>query len=102
MPGPLGILAIGDGSARRTLKAPGYLDETAAPFDAVVAGALATGDAGALAALDLAEGERLLAAGAPTWQAIGAALAGRDITAALHLDTAPFGVGYLVASWVAA
>jgi len=102
MPGPLGILAIGDGSARRTLKAPGYLDETAAAFDAVVAGALATGDAGALAALDLAEGERLLAAGAPTWQAVGEALADRDITAALHLDTAPFGVGYLVASWVAA
>ena len=30
------------------------------------------------AALDPAEGERLLAAGVPTWRAVGAALAGRD------------------------
>jgi len=102
LPGPLGILAMGDGSARRTVKAPGYLDEAAAPFDAAVAAALADGDAAALAALDLAEGERLLAAGVRTWQAVGAALAGRGIVARLHLDAAPFGVGYLVADWVAA
>jgi hypothetical protein len=102
LPSPLGILAMGDGSARRTVKAPGYLDEAAAPFDAAVAAALAEGDAGALAALDLAEGERLLAAGVRTWRAIGAALAGRDVAASLHLDAAPFGVGYLVAAWVAA
>jgi len=99
---PVGILAMGDGSARRTVKAPGYLDEAAAPFDAAVATALATGDAAALAALDLTEGERLLAAGVPTWQSIGAALAGREIAATLHLDAALFGVGYLVADWLAA
>ena len=102
LPGPLGVLAMGDGSARRTAKAPGYLDDAAAPFDAAVAAALAAGDAGALAALDLDEGERLLAAGAPTWQAVGAALAGRDVTAHLHLDAAPFGVGYLAADWTVA
>jgi hypothetical protein len=102
LPAPLGILAMGDASARRTVKAPGYLDEAAAPFDAAVATALAKGDAAALAALDPAEGERLLAVGVPTWQAVGAALAGREVTASLHLDTAPFGVGYLVADWVAA
>jgi hypothetical protein len=102
LPGPLGILAMGDGSARRTVKAPGYLDDAAAPFDAAVASALATGDADALAALDLSEGERLLAAGAPVWQAVGAALRGRDVVATLHLDAAPFGVGYLVADWLAA
>jgi hypothetical protein len=101
LPGPLGILAVGDGSARRTVKAPGYLDEAAAPFDAAVAAALAKGDAAALAALDLAEGERLLAAGVATWRSIGAALAGRDVAATLHLDAAPFGVGYLVADWLA-
>jgi hypothetical protein len=102
LPGRVGILAMGDGSARRTIKAPGYLDEAAAPFDAGVAWALARGDATALAALDLAEGERLLAAGAATWQAVGAALQGREIAAVLHHDAAPFGVGYLVADWVAA
>jgi hypothetical protein len=102
LPRPLGVLAMGDGSARRTVKAPGYLDEAAVPFDAAVARALADGDPAALAGLDLAEGERLLAAGVPTWRAVGAALAGSAVTARLHLDAAPFGVGYFAADWVAA
>jgi hypothetical protein len=100
--GRVGVLALGDGSARRGVKAPGYLDERAAPFDAAVATALAAGDAAALAGLDPAEGARLLAAGVPTWRAVGAALTGREITAVLHHDAAPFGVGYLVASWTVA
>jgi hypothetical protein len=102
LPGPVAVLAMGDGTARRTVKAPGYLDPAAEPFDAVVATALREGDAAALAAVDPAEGERLLASGVPTWRAVGAALAGRSITARLHLDAAPFGVGYLVADWVVA
>jgi hypothetical protein len=100
LPGPLGVLAMGDGSARRTVKAPGYLDDAAGPFDAAVAAALAAGDAAALAGLDVAEGERLLAAGVRTWRAVGEALADREITARLLHDAAPFGVGYLVADWV--
>ena len=99
--GPTGVLALADGSARRGVKAPGYLDERAAPFDAAVASALADADADALAALDLEEGSRLLAAGVPVWRAVGAALAGRAITGRLHADVAPFGVGYLVADWTA-
>jgi hypothetical protein len=101
LPAPAAVLAMGDGSARRSVKAPGYLDEGAGPFDAAVARALETGDARALADLDPGEGERLLAAGVPVWRAVGAALDGRSITARLHHDAAPFGVGYLVASWVA-
>jgi hypothetical protein len=102
LPAPVGILAMGDGSARRTLKAPGYLDEAAGPFDAAVAAALRSGDADALARLDPLEGERLLAGGVPVWRAVGAALSGRRIDARLHHDAAPFGVGYLAASWLAA
>jgi hypothetical protein len=101
LPGPLGVLAMGDGSARRTVKAPGYLDDAAVPFDTAVAGALAAGDTGALAALDEAMSARLLAAGAPTWRAVGAALGDREISARLQLHDAPFGVGYLVAAWTA-
>ncbi|SNS46414.1 hypothetical protein SAMN04488107_2673 [Geodermatophilus saharensis] len=99
--GPVAVLAMGDGSARRSVKAPGHLDDAAAPFDAAVAAALAAGDAAALAALDAAEGERLLAAGVPVWQAVGALLAGREVDARLLADEAPFGVGYLVAAWTA-
>ncbi len=99
--GPVGVLALGDGSARRSLKAPGHLDDAAAPFDAAVAAALAAGDAAALAGLDATEGERLLAAGVPVWRSVGALLAGRGVTGRLLADEAPFGVGYLVAAWSA-
>ncbi len=102
LPGPVAVLALGEGSARRTVKAPGYLDPAAAGFDAAVATALATGDAGALAGLDVAEGQRLLASGVTTWRAVGDALRGRAVTSRLHLEDAPFGVGYLVADWAAA
>jgi hypothetical protein len=99
LPGAVAILAMGDGSARRSEKAPGALDPAAAPFDARVAAALAAADSAALAALDRAEGDRLLAAGTPVWRAVGAALAGHLITGELRYDEAPFGVGYLVAQW---
>ena len=100
--GPVGVLAMGDGSARRTVKAPGYVDPAAEPFDAAVAAALETGDAAALAALDEDEGRRLLAAGVPTWRAVGSALGGRRIAARLRYAEAPYGVGYLVADWSSA
>jgi hypothetical protein len=97
--GPVAVLAMGDGSARRTLKAPGHLDPAAAPFDAAVAAALQTGDADSLAELDPIEGERLLAAGVPTWRAVGRLVGKRPVGATLRYDDAPFGVGYLVADW---
>jgi hypothetical protein len=99
LPDRVAVLVMGDGSARRTVKAPGYLDPAAEPFDASVAAALRAGDAGALAELDRAEGERLLAAGVPAWRAVGRAVAGRPVDARLRYDDAPFGVGYLVADW---
>ncbi|MGY1680025.1 hypothetical protein [Geodermatophilus sp. SYSU D01176] len=99
LPGPVAVVAMGDGSARRSLKAPGHLDAAAGPFDDAVAAALAAGDPAALAALDPAEGARLLAAGVPAWRAVGAALAGREVAGRLHAHEAPFGVGYLVADW---
>ena len=101
VPGPVGVLALGDGSARRTEKAPGALDPAAGPFDAAVAAALAAGDAAALAGLDAELGRRLLAAGVPVWRAVGAALRDHEVSAELRHDGAPFGVGYPVATWVA-
>ena len=99
LPGPVGVLAMGDGSARRTLKAPGYLDPAAGPFDATVAAAMSSGNAEALGGLDLADAGRLLAAGAPAWSAVGGALSGRRPIATMRYDDAPYGVGYLVADW---
>jgi hypothetical protein len=97
----IALLVMADGSACRSVAAPGYLDETAAAFDAAVGAALAAGDPAVLAELDPAQGERLLAAGVPAWRAAGALLADDGYEAELLYDAAPYGVGYFVASWLA-
>jgi len=94
----IALLVVGDGSACRTEKAPGYLDERATPYDAAIATALATGDDAALAALDAPLADALWVAGRPAWQVLaGAAGPGRG--ARLLYDEAPYGVGYFVAVW---
>ena len=98
---PTALLVMGDGSARRTEKAPGWLDARAAGFDAAVATALAAGDVDALAATDLPLAADLLAAGAPAWTAAAGLLGGTTWTTRLSYDDAPYGVGYLVATWLA-
>src|SRR5687768_1897643 len=62
------LLVMGDASACRSLKAPGYLDERAAGFDAEVARALAAADVAALEALDAALARELMASGRAPWQ----------------------------------
>jgi hypothetical protein len=95
---PTTLVVMGDGSARRDVKAPGYLDERAAGYDKAVVAALASGDPGELGRLDLDLGADLLAAGAPVWRA-AAALLTRSYTGSVLHDSAPFGVGYFVAAW---
>jgi hypothetical protein len=94
------LLAMGDGSGRRSVAAPGYLDERAGPFDAAVERAVRDGDLAALAAIDPGLAAELLAAGRPAWQALAGALGGADAagTEVLYCD-APFGVGYLAATF---
>jgi hypothetical protein len=95
------LLVMGDGTARRSAAAPGYLDERAEPFDTVVEQAFRDGDLPALAALDSDLARDLLAAGRPAWQVLAGALAAdtaaRPSTRILYSD-APFGVAYLVAT----
>ncbi|WP_189108997.1 class III extradiol dioxygenase subunit B-like domain-containing protein [Streptomyces camponoticapitis] len=93
------LLVMGDASACRTLKAPGYLDERAAAFDAEVARALATADVATLAGLDAALATDLKAAGRPCWQVLAGAAEGAGLNGALLYEDAPYGVGYLVAAW---
>jgi hypothetical protein len=97
----IGLLVMGDGSARRSTAAPGYLDDRALTFDDGVAAALAQGDGDALGDLDAQLGRELLAAGVPAWRAAGALLGGTEFDARVLYDDAPYGVGYFVASWVA-
>ncbi|MCZ4119368.1 class III extradiol dioxygenase subunit B-like domain-containing protein [Streptomyces sp. H39-S7] len=93
------LLVMGDGSACRTLKAPGYLDERAEPFDASVGAALAAADTGALAALDTELAQELQAAGRATWQVLAGAAQGAGLAGQLLHEDAPYGVGYFVATW---
>lgn len=96
-PPDVAVLAMGDGSARRGLKAPGYLDERAEPFDARVVGALSSGRGERLRGLD--DGHDLLQTGTPVWELLSRTLAPIGYRAELLADVAPYGVGYFVASW---
>jgi hypothetical protein len=96
--GPVALLVMGDGSARRGERAPGYADPRAEAFDASVAAALAAGDPAGLAALDPGLARDLLAAGRAPWQVLAGA-AGAPMRATLRFADAPYGVGYFVASW---
>ncbi|MFE9497254.1 class III extradiol dioxygenase subunit B-like domain-containing protein [Streptomyces collinus] len=93
------MLVMGDASACRTLKAPGYLDERAAGFDAGVARALGAADLAAVMALDAGLAQELKASGRAPWQLLAGAAEGAGLSGALLYDDAPYGVGYLVATW---
>jgi hypothetical protein len=95
--GRTGLLVMADGSARRSLKAPGYLDQRSEAFDAEIERAILGGDLAALLDVDARLARELLATGIPALQALAGALAG-PVTAHVSYCGAPFGVGYLVAS----
>ncbi|MCX5360298.1 class III extradiol dioxygenase subunit B-like domain-containing protein [Streptomyces sp. NBC_00124] len=93
------LLVMGDASACRTLKSPGYLDERAAPFDAEVARALGAADVAALEALDAELAYELKVSGRAPWQVLAGAAEGAGLDGRLLYDDAPYGVGYVVATW---
>ncbi|MGW5615829.1 class III extradiol dioxygenase subunit B-like domain-containing protein [Streptomyces sp. NPDC003877] len=95
----LALLVMGDASACRTLKAPGYLDERAAPFDAGVGRALGAADLPALMALDTGLARELQVSGRAPWQVLAGAAEGAGLGGELLFEDAPYGVGYAVAAW---
>ncbi|MEU9116982.1 class III extradiol dioxygenase subunit B-like domain-containing protein [Streptomyces sp. NPDC048483] len=93
------LLVMGDGSARRTVKAPGYFDERAEGFDAAAARALGAADTAALTALDEELAFDLMASGRACWQVLAGAAQGARLHGELLREEAPYGVGYFVATW---
>lgn len=93
------LLVMGDGSACRTVKAPGYLDERAEGFDAAAARALGAADTAALTALDETLAYELKAAGRAPWQVLAGAAQGAGLGGQLLYEDAPYGVGYFTAVW---
>ncbi len=96
---PTGLLVMADGSARRSAKGPGYLDERAASFDTIVTKALASSDLDALADLDEALGAELLVGGVGPLKALASLARGAAWRAEVLYDAAPYGVQYTVAAW---
>jgi hypothetical protein len=94
-----GLLVMADGSARRTLKAPGYFDDRCAAFDAEVERAVRDADLAALLRVDEELAGELLATGRPAWQALAGAVAGARVRSEVRYCGDPFGVAYLVASF---
>ena len=97
LPNSDSLLVVADGTAMRTIKAPGHFDERAEAFDAAVVAALRAGDPEALGALDAALAAELWVAGLPAWTAVSR-LPGPWRAEVLYAD-APYGVGYVVATW---
>jgi hypothetical protein len=92
------LLVMADGSARRGLRAPGYLDERSAGFDAEVENAVRESRLEDLLAVDPVLARELMAAGRPAWQVLAGALQGRQVSSEIRYCDDPFGVAYLVAS----
>jgi hypothetical protein len=92
------LLVMADGSARRTRKAPGYLDDRSAGFDASAEDAIRSGHLDALLSIDAALARELMATGRAAWQVLAGALRGRKVTSDIRYSDDPFGVAYTVAS----
>jgi hypothetical protein len=98
-PARLGLLVMGDGSARRSEHAPAHLHPGAEMFDSTVAKALRTADTTVLAGLDPDIADELRVAGRAAWQVLAGATGRGAWRAKLLYDAAPYGVGYFVATW---
>jgi hypothetical protein len=94
----LGLLVMGDGSARRVEDSPGAYDPAGIPFDTEISRLLGAADAAGILALDAIRADRALATGLPAWQ-VAAAAVDRPMRGSLLYADAPYDVGYFVATW---
>jgi hypothetical protein len=94
-----GLLVVANGSATRTEKAPGHLDERAAAFDAAIGQALSAGDPAALADIDLDLADELWAL--PDADVLRTLAERVHAAVEVHVDydDDPFGVQYWVERW---
>jgi len=93
------LLVMADSDTLVGVSAPTHGDPRAAKVAEVIAGALATGDAQALADLDVDEAVEWEGTGIAPLQLMGDMTKGAHIAARLRSDEAPFGVRYWVADW---
>jgi hypothetical protein len=93
------LLVVANGSATRTEKAPGHLDERAAAFDAAIGASLRAGEPAALADIDLDLADELWALpDADVLRTLADRVPPVD-QAHVDYDDDPFGVQYWVVRW---
>jgi hypothetical protein len=100
-PERIALVVLGDGSARRGEKAPGYIDDRAFPFDEAIGRSLASGDPDALLGLDPTLAEELMVGGRAAFQTLASVVRlqeSRPKAEVVYVDD-PFGVMYFVALW---
>ena len=95
--GAAGVLVVANGTATRSEKAPGHLDERAARFDRVVEEALGAGDPRPLQGLDAGLGAELWAHDVEVLRQLG------ELSGPAHAEVDytgdPYGVQYWVVRW---
>ena len=96
--GASSVLVVANGSARRSEKAPGHLDERAAAYDAELEKALRAGDGEALRALDPGLAEELMVGNVAGFARLGELLTPGVAPEVDYADD-PFGVQYWVMRW---
>ncbi|MGV9860347.1 hypothetical protein ACWDTD_17085 [Gordonia sp. NPDC003425] len=97
---PIGVLVVADGATALSPTAPGGgRRETAVDLQQRIVDAIGTGDVSALGDLSTVECRTEGAAGRAAWQVSAGLVGDRAMDVRLLFADAPFGVGYVVASW---
>ncbi|GAA3596662.1 class III extradiol dioxygenase subunit B-like domain-containing protein [Nonomuraea rosea] len=91
------LLVMADGSACLSPGAPGRYDESAKPYNTMIANAIADADPAVLAALDPAEADTLWVNGRAALQVLAGAAGPKS--GRLLMEAAPYGVGYFAGLW---
>ena len=99
--GSAGVLVVGNGTATRSEKAPGHLDDRSFAYDRRIEQALESGDPRGLRDLDVALGEELWTYDVPAFHDLARRTDDRFVA---EVDYAgdPFGVQYWVVRWTCA
>lgn len=93
------VLVVANGSATRTEKAPGHLDDRAHEFDVALGKALRDGDPAGLAAVDARVAEALWCHDAPALHDLARWAGDGPVRAEVLEECDPFGVAYWVVTW---
>lgn len=96
----IGVLVVADGATALTPKAPGGgRRDSAVELQQRIVDGIGAADVDVLRGLDVAACDAEGVAGRPAWQVVAGLVGDSPMTVKIFYADAPFGVGYVVASW---